>query len=244
MGRNSIIQFGTPPARDYDGILMRANPTLHEEAFALLRRAAPTGAKVIDVGSGQGAFAARLRDQGYSVTSVDKNPEDFRALEVDFIAVNFDVADEVARFKAQHGGRYDVAIGMEVIEHVENPWEYVRFLLALVHPGGTILLTTPNAGSVQSRVEFLFSGLFTHFSRADHVGSGHINPLTMHELMLIVEGTGAEIVEARTICRVPWLVVSRRPLLLLRSVIGAMLRPFMGRQASGDIICLVLRKPA
>jgi 2-polyprenyl-3-methyl-5-hydroxy-6-metoxy-1,4-benzoquinol methylase len=239
--RSAVVQIGTPPVAYYDGILMRANPVLHTQAFDILRTIVPTG-RVIDLGSGQGAFAARLRDHGYTVTSVDKNPSDFRAPGVEFIPVDFDVSEQVDAFKADHHGRYDIAIGMEVIEHVENPWEYCRLLLSLVREGGIVMITTPNAESLHSRLDFLFGGRFAHFTRQDFEDSGHINPLTFSELELIAEGVGAEIINFRSLCALPWLIVSRRPGVVFKSVIGSLLRPFLGRRASGDIICMVLKK--
>jgi 2-polyprenyl-3-methyl-5-hydroxy-6-metoxy-1,4-benzoquinol methylase len=240
--KNSLIQIGTPPVGSYDGILMRANPMLHEEAFGILTNHAASGARVIDVGSGQGAFAARLRDSGYSVVCVDKNPSDFRASDVKFVAVDFDIPGQIETFTRDHREGYDVAVGMEVIEHVENPWEYCRFLLSLVRPNGIVLLTTPNAESVQSRLDFLFSGIFAHFGRSDYVQSGHINPLTFQELHLIAEALGAETVSASAICPLPWLIVSRRPSVVFGSIFASLLRPFVGAKAKGDIICFVLRK--
>lgn len=240
----AMIQFGTPALAYYDGILMRANPTLHREAFDLLRTRIAPGAHVVDVGSGQGAFAARLRDTGYHVTSIDKNQDDFRAKDIDFVRVDFDSLSDMKAFQTEHEARYDVAIGMEVIEHVENPWEYTRFLLSLVKPGGVVMITTPNAESVQSRVEFLFTGLFTHFQKGDYEGSGHINPLTFHELFLISKGVGAEILDAHSICPLPWIIVSKRLSTTLGSMLASLLRLFAGGKAKGDIICLILKKPA
>lgn len=192
MSKSSVIQIGTNPVGSYDGILMRANPALHEEALRILTRHSASGARVIDIGSGQGAFAARLRDNGYSVISVDKNPSDFRASGVDFVAVDFDSSEQIEAFGRDHREGYDVAVGMEVIEQVENPWEYCRFLFSLVRPGGVVLLTTPNAESIQSRMDFLFSGTFVHFGKEDYVQSGHINPLTFQDLHIIADAVGAE----------------------------------------------------
>lgn len=238
-----MIQFGTPPLAYYDGILMRANPALHQEAFDLLRAKVRPGANVIDVGSGQGAFAARLRDNGYNVTSVDKNQDDFQAKDVEFVRIDFDIPGEIEGFQEKHRDQYDVAIGMEVIEHVENPWEYTRFLLSLVKPGGVVMMTTPNTESIQSRIEFLLTGIFTHFGQGDYDSSGHINPLTYHELSLICRGVGAEVLDARTICPLPWLIVSRRPSTILRSMLAFLIRPFARQKSKGDIICFILRKP-
>lgn len=240
----SIIQLGTPKPAYYKDILMRANPRLHEEAFAILQNNVPSGTQIVDLGAGQGAFSARLADAGYAVTAVDKNAEDFRAPGVGFLPVNFDFGAEVESFIEQHRDRFDAAIGMEVIEHVENPWDYCRLLLSLVRPGGIVLITTPNVESVHSRVNFLVSGMFDHFSIEDFHGSGHINPLAFHELQMVAHGVGAEIVSVQTLCPLPWLIISRKFSTMFKSLASALLRPFMGAKAGGDIICMVLRKPA
>lgn len=239
----SILQWGTPAPASYKGILMRANPSLHQEAFALFQKINLRGKNIVDVGAGQGAFSARLADAGYSITAVDKNVEDFRAPGVNFLPVNFDIATEVAAFTAHNHEKFDAAIGMEVIEHIENPWEYFRFLLSLVRPGGIVLVTTPNVESAHSRINFLFSGLFEHFTLADYEGSGHINPLTVHELQLIARGVNAEIVSVQTLCKIPWLIISSKFSNVLKSMLSTLLRPFMGAFAGGDIVCIVLRKP-
>ena len=243
MKRAPLVQWGTPEPQCCKGILIRANPALHEEAFEVFGGIMAAGSSVIDLGSGQGAFAARLSDAAYPVTSVDKIVDDFRADGVTFVAVDFDQPQQVAAFRDDHEGRYDVPIGMEVIEHVENPWEYCRLLSSLVRPGGVVLITTPNVESALSRTTFLFSGLFEHFSNEDYRGSGHINPMTMHELMIIADGVGAKMLSVRTLCQMPWLTASRRVTTVLASLVSAMLRPFMGRNAGGDILCAVLQKP-
>jgi hypothetical protein len=69
----SIIQWGTPEPASYKGDLRRANPLLHQEAFALLKKINLRAENIFDVGAGQGAFSARLADACYSITAVDKN---------------------------------------------------------------------------------------------------------------------------------------------------------------------------
>lgn len=240
--RTSFFQFGSPRPAYYNGLLMRANPSLHEEALRLLANFAPKGSSIVDLGAGQGAFSSRLRNTGYEVTAVDKNLEDFKAEDVRFVALNFDDTVAVDNFRTTSRDSYDVAIGMEVIEHVENPWAYIRLLLDLIKPGGVMLITTPNAESAYSRIEFMLSGTFYHFSPSDFHGSGHINPLTFHELELIARTFKVEILALSPICPMPWIVISRKISVTLKSIIASILRPFINRQSSGDAICLILRK--
>lgn len=238
-----ILQWGTPKPGYYNGLLMRAHPRLHEEASSRLRRFALPGAEVIDLGAGQGAFSMRLRDAGYLVTAVDKNVEDFKAEGVNFVDVDFDDVEQVETFRRCNHEKYDVAVGMEVIEHVEDPWSYCRLLLSMVKPGGIVLITTPNPGSILSRVEFLTTGLFLHFDMAGYHWSGHINPVTFHEFELIAKGTEAEILLLESVCSHPWIIVSKRVSTTLKTIFASLFRPFTGPRARGDIICLILKKP-
>jgi 2-polyprenyl-6-hydroxyphenyl methylase/3-demethylubiquinone-9 3-methyltransferase len=45
---------------------------------------------------------------------------------------------------AAAGQRFDLVISSEVIEHVQDPAEFVRVLGALVAPGGDLVMTTIN----------------------------------------------------------------------------------------------------
>lgn len=238
-----ILQWGTLKPAYYNGLLMRAHPRLHEEALNRLRHFAPSGAGVIDLGAGQGAFSMRLRDAGYTVTAVDKNIQDFKADDISFVDVDFDDAEQVENFCNRSREKYDIAIGMEVIEHVEDPWSYCRLLLSTVKPGGVVLITTPNPGSIFSRVEFLLTGLFLHFDMAGYYGAGHINPITFHEFELIAKGTGSEILMMESLCPHPWVIISRRISTTFKTILASLFRPFAGQRAQGDIICLILRKP-
>lgn len=242
MVRPNIVQVGSPRPAYYNDLLMRANPMLHEESISLLLQFAPTGSTAIDLGAGQGAFSARLRDSGYEVTAVDKNLADFKADGVDFVALDLEDDAAVDDLRNRLRESFDVAIGMEVIEHVENPWSYVQLLLDLVRPGGIVLITTPNAESSYSRFEFLFSGKFLHFGDSDYSESGHINPLTFHELQLISNESPAETLALESICPLPWIVVSRRIRVTVKSILASLLRPFVGDRGRGDAICLVLKK--
>ncbi len=242
--RSKIVQFGSPKAAYYDGLLMRANPALHDEAMHLLRSFVSSGSTAVDLGSGQGAFSSRLRDNGYDVTAVDKNVEDFKAEGVTFVPLDFDDPAQVDVFRRESLNRYDLAVGMEVIEHVENPWEYCRLLLSMVKPGGIVLITTPNPESALSRVEYLLTGKFLHFDMPDYHESGHINPLTFHELGLILSKLDAEVLALEALCALPWLMVSRKPSVMLKAMLAALMRPFAGPRGRGDIIGLVLRKSA
>ncbi len=130
-----------------------------------------------------------LSKLGYAVTAADVNVEDYRASSaIEYRRVDFNDVKDLSGFVDQNLARFDVALGVEVIEHVENPWFYVRSLVQLARPGGLVVVSTPNTASWHSRLRFLRSGEFDDFGLNGQ--SGHINPISPWELEMIVGGAG------------------------------------------------------
>lgn len=59
---------------------------------------------------------------------------------------------------ALESGSFDYAICMEVLEHVMNPTQSAKEIYRLLKPGGTLILSVPNAGVFYNRLEFLLTG--------------------------------------------------------------------------------------
>ncbi len=89
----------------------------------------------------------------------------------------------------QNKGRYDLVVSMETIEHLENPWTFLRGLKELVKPEGYLVLSTPNIESPWSKFCFFLRDKFLMFMEGD-LSYGHINPLTSFELETIVRRIG------------------------------------------------------
>ncbi len=240
---NWLIRFGTKSAQNYKGILMRANPKLHDESYDLLSKCLKVGNSVVDVGAGQGAFSLRMNDAGYQVLAVDVDKNDFKATGVSHRVVDFNSQDSLEKFKSEYMATFDASIGMEVIEHVEDPWKYIQLLKDLTKPGGIIFLTTPNIESVYSKLEFLFTTKFMHFSKADYYSSGHINPLTEMELRIIAEAKNLEVISLTALCRLPKIWITRNFPYFAYSLFNLLFGWTLGQNANGDILCLIARKP-
>lgn len=185
------FHFGRKKPQYYKGLLIKADLGLHDQIAEKIQNEVKQGGAILDLGAGEGALSQRLSDMGYLVTAVDMDSDNFKCADVKFTKVNFDSTDEVSHFVSQHEGEFDAVMGIEVIEHVEDQWQYVRQLLRMAKKGGLVIITTPNTTSWISRLVFFFTGRFHQFLD-DDLSYGHISPISPWELELILKKSGAD----------------------------------------------------
>lgn len=185
-----LFAFGKKKPQYYKGILIKADTGLHDQLAKVVDQYLPKRSRVLDAGCGEGALSARLFDMGYDVTPVDKDINQFcNYAELRPIQVDFD------KPLAEQLGLFDAVMSVEVIEHLENPWNYIRELGSLLKSDGLMFLTTPNIENFLSKAVFLRTGRFLSFDEAG-LSYGHINPLTMWELRLILDKSGFKFLDS------------------------------------------------
>lgn len=182
--RNRWLSTEPKEPEEYRGIPIHADLGVHEQAITLVRRHVVSGSSIVDLGAGAGAFSARLSDAGYSVTALDIDIEKWA---LDSVPVRH--LDVNRGLTASLGQTYDAACALEVIEHIENPWQLLRELRSVVRPGGWLIVSTPNVTSFLSRAIFLVHGRFHQFDIPD-LEYGHINPMTQFEVENAARETG------------------------------------------------------
>ena len=235
------IFIGRKKPEYYKGLLMKADTGLHEQIADKLKTLVPAGGAVLDLGAGEGALSARLSDAGYVVTAVDVDRESFRAENVEFEKIDFDDPGQFTAFVNRNDSRFDAVLGIEVIEHIQDQWTYVRQLMKLVKPGGVLLITTPHTTSWISRFMFFFTGQFSSFD-AHGLTYGHISPISPWELRLIMDSCGARDVVIEPAGTLPplYLVPTREALVNLAVL---PFRPFMRGLVDGWCVMVTARRP-
>lgn len=157
---------------------------------------------IAEIGAGNGSFALALRrrldDLGiaYRYDCFDIEPEQINARGLGFSCRYMDAQQPFAL-----EGKYDLAICIELIEHLENPFHLMRELAGIVHAGATAILTTPNTLSLRSRARHFLNGCDDYFRRPynEHwLNMGHVNPINPIQLNYMARKNGFGIVGAYT----------------------------------------------
>jgi SAM-dependent methyltransferase len=153
----------------YKGLKMFSAPGTHEAVIQAVNKYLKPGSRVMDLGAGTGAFSQRIKDQGYQAAASGINPAIFAVDDVPYILWDFD-----ENVPLEHRGIYDAVVAIEVIEHLENIFDFFRKVHRLLKPGGLAFITTPNILEARSRLMFLTSGNFLLFQKNYAEIWGHI----------------------------------------------------------------------
>lgn len=100
-------------------------------------------AKILEVGSGLGYLTYSLYKAGYhSIKGLDISQEAVdKAIDV---LGNYYVCADIYQYAEDNKAMFDAILLTEVIEHVENPLNFIEALCKLLKKGGSIIMTTPN----------------------------------------------------------------------------------------------------
>ena len=182
-----------------------SHTSTNDKVFSLVLPHLREGARVVDVGAGEGYFSKMVGDRVQAelerapesmLAACDLFPEFFRYSGIRCDPINADgslpYADE----------SFDVACSLEVIEHIKDQFAFARELHRVVKPGGIAIVSTPNVLNLNSRVRYLHSGFTVLFdpllmsSDDPRHTAGHINPVPYYYLAYQLRRAGFRSVTA------------------------------------------------
>jgi 2-polyprenyl-3-methyl-5-hydroxy-6-metoxy-1,4-benzoquinol methylase len=135
------------PSRDYyEALWQRLPQGLEPSDFALRRRFllehVRAGDRVLDVGCGEGQFAAELVRAGAHVVGIDVAEEPLRRARAREEQLDLRLLDGERSWPLADAS-FDVVWAGEVIEHVADTAAWLSELRRVLRSGGSLLLSTP-----------------------------------------------------------------------------------------------------
>ena len=149
---------------------MGADEKLHQRVFDEFNQlVANKNVSILVLASGYGAFEQRLIDNGFlniqSIDIEDTYKADNKNLIIKDLNKNFEDLK----------GSFDYIFAMEIIEHLENQFHFVRNVEKLMNSSTVLFITTPNINRKSLRLRFLLNNEIEFFTKKDLHSSGHIN---------------------------------------------------------------------
>jgi SAM-dependent methyltransferase len=116
----------------------------------LARYGAPKGARLLEIGCGQGDFLVRAQNQGMKVAGVEYSSHACEVARKKLGGTGEITCGEITDVTAE--GLYDVCALSDVIEHVRDPAEFLDRAYRLLKPDGIIFIATPTLDSWSARL--------------------------------------------------------------------------------------------
>jgi SAM-dependent methyltransferase len=175
----------TPPAGPLAAISKAIRNFIANRALRSLPLKALQGSSgsALDVGCGRGDLGALLIEQGWTVSGVEPSPEASEVARTRGMTVETGTLSTVDLGER----RFDVITFQHSLEHVVDPSIELARVAALLEPGGKLLVSVPNFGSLQRRT---FGARWFHLDLPRH--RFHY---TDRGLRRLAENAGLEVVE-------------------------------------------------
>jgi len=113
------------------------------DRFAGFLRFPGTGARVLDIGCGNGSFLWQMQTLGWAVCGVEPDPKSAEQAR----KAGLDVREELWPQPPWPEAHFDAITLFHVMEHLHDPVQTLADCWKLLKPGGQIVIATPNYGA-------------------------------------------------------------------------------------------------
>ena len=114
--------------------------------------------RVLDIGCGSGVIGQSLKDRGLrNLFAIEIDQEAKRHVAPIYLRVE-------ESLEAYAGQQFDLILLLDVLEHLQDPFSFLKSASKLLSPGGVLLISVPNVAHWSARFQLLF-GFFRYTER-------------------------------------------------------------------------------
>ena len=176
------------------GAVPLARNETHDKIVGMMEKE-PRG-KVLDVPTGTGVLAGRLRGMGFQISCCDINSTYFS---VPDLLIDIGDLNQILPYPDRS---FDYVICLDGIEHTENPFNAIREFQRILKGKGKLFLSVPNFLNIERRVRYLFTGGLSKIPSHEVIqkvwhsdlSMAHLSPLGYPLLKFVMEHYGFRVI--------------------------------------------------
>ena len=97
--------------------------------------------KILEIGSGFGAFLNLLKSKSIEAEGIELNPEAIKKCKKEGLQIYDILIDD---FSKSHPNQYDVVCFFQVLEHITNIFDFIKHSLDALKTNGKLIIGVPN----------------------------------------------------------------------------------------------------
>jgi len=145
-----------------------------------------SGLRLLDIGCGGGLLSEPMARLGADVVGADAAAGNIPVAQIhaEQAGLEIDYRHTTAEALAESGEQFDVALNMEVVEHVADPQGFLTVCQQLLKPGGLMVCSTINRNAKSFAVAIVGAEVIMRWlPRGTHDWSKFITPDELFELL-------------------------------------------------------------
>lgn len=139
------------------------------------------GSKVLDIGCGLGHLISSI-DNKFNKYALDTSRFSINYINDNYSNINTQCS--ILKEKLYKENFFDVVVAYHVIEHIDDPFKFIKNIKNILKKGGVLILGTPNRSCI---AEKLFKGNFRLYSKE------HLLLLTSQRLIQLLKNKGFKV---------------------------------------------------
>lgn len=151
--------------------------------------------RVLEIGCASGATGKRMKEvlpiEYYAGIEMSEEAADIARRHLDrVISADIEAVDLHDVFGAENDG-FDLILAMDVLEHLNDPWDTLASLSQYLKPGGYVVASIPNVQNI-TIINDLIKGKW-RYEEAGLLDVTHLRFFTLEALVKMFEGAGLQI---------------------------------------------------
>jgi len=163
----------------------------HRILIKLIRRFAPKGGRLLDLGAAGGELGEAVRDHFSRTMGFEYEVANLPALRTRFDCVVITDLEKVRRLP----GNADAIVVADVLEHLRDASALLQLIRASLAPGGRLFVSVPNIANITVRLGLLF-GVFQYRDRGI-LDNTHLRFYTLRTIRHEIQNAGFSILAIR-----------------------------------------------